>query len=370
MSLCPRRAPSYNRAMMRSKTMGLAIAGSLLLHSATGAFGQQVKLEKTVLKDPAVGNIEGATLLLPEGWKLEGGFVWMPLLSMQANLLIRVTDPATGSSVEVLPSQQFNWPTRDMGLAIQPGSNWNGSILRAPPKDAAEFVQAVLAAQALPHLRGVTPVKTEALPTLAAEHARATPPKFTVRSTRLRYAFEVAGKPWEEAVTVTLTQAPLNGWTAMWWCGGFTMRAPAGQLDKAVPTLSVPIQSIRISLAWHARLEEVRKVFSQGLLQNQEDFARFQQRWTQSQKEIQELHRKTWEERAASQDRQNFALREILGGVETYRNPHESRNVELPQGYKKYWINKEGTVLLSSDPNYDPRPGNTADWREMERSKP
>jgi hypothetical protein len=356
---------------MPSTTTWLALACSLVLHSLTAAQAQPMKLEKTIIKDPAVGNIDGATLLLPAGWKLEGGFVWMPLLSMQANLLIRVSDPASGASADLLPSQQFNFPTQDMGgLAIQPGSNWNGSILLAPPKDAATFVQSVLTAQALPHLKGARLVKTRDLPKLAAENARATPPNFTIRCTNLRYAYEIGGKAWEEDVTVTLTQAPPNGWTAMWWCGGFTMRAPAGQLDKAIPTLSVPIQSIRVSLSWSARLEEVRKVFSQGLLKSQEDFARFQQRWTQAQAEIQELHRKTWEDRAASQDRQNFALREVLGGVETYKNPYESRNVELPQGYKKYWMNNQGTILLSNDPNYDPRPGSAAEWRAMERFAP
>jgi hypothetical protein len=329
-----------------------------------------MKFDRTVIRDPAVGNLEGAALLVPEGWKLEGGFQWMPLLSMQANLLIRVTDPASGAMSELLPAHQFNWPTQDMGLPLQPGSNWNGSVLLAPPQSAEQFVQGVLAAQTLPHLRGAKAQKIEDLPKLAAEHARQTPPGFTIRSTRLRYAFEVGGKPWEEDVVVTLTFAPLNGWTAMWWCSGYAMRAPAGQLDKRLPVLSVPIQSLRITLPWYARLEEIRKVFAAGRLREQQDFAAFQQQWQQHREQVQELHRKTWEERAASQDRQNAAVREILGGVETYQNPFESRKVELPTGYRDCWVNAQGQVILSNDGAFDPRPGSTHEWKRMDRVSP
>ncbi|HZE95986.1 MAG TPA: hypothetical protein VE981_03070 [Planctomycetota bacterium] len=325
-----------------------------------------MQLNRISLRDPALGNIEGATLLVPEGWKIEGGFQWMPALSMQANLMVRVSDPSTGAAAETLPSQQFSWPLQDMGLPLQPGSNWNGSILLAPPPDAPTFVQGVLAMQSLPQLRGGKLLKVDDLPKLAAENARLAPPGFGIRCTRLRYAFQ----GWEEDVTVTLTFAPMNGWTAMWWCGGVTMRAPAGTLDAATPLLSVPMRSIRISLAWHAGLEEVRKVFAQGRLQSQQDFARFQQQWQQANAQIQEMHRQTWEDRAASQDRQNFALRELLGGVETYRSPYEHRNVELPAGYMKQWMHPDGTVLLSNDVNFDPRVAGQTDWRELQRFAP
>lgn len=343
---------------------------TLFLVAAAAASAQQMKLERTVIKDPAVGDIEGATLLLPQGWKLEGGFVWMPLFSMQANLRIRVSDPATGASADTLPAQQFNWPTQDVGVQLQPGSNWNGSILWAPPRSPEDFVQGVLTVQTLPHLKGLKPTRTEDLPKVAAETAKLAPATFKTVSTRLRYGFEVNGKAWEEDVVVTLTFAPLNGWTAMWWCNGTSMRAPGGQLDQMLPLLSVPIQSIRVTLPWYAQLEEVRKVFSQGRLKSQEDFARFQQSWKVYQAQAQESHRKVWEERAASQDRQNAARREILGGVETYKNPYEARTLELPTGYRDCWVNAQGTVLLSNDAAYDPRPGSTHEWKRMEKAAP
>jgi secreted PhoX family phosphatase len=82
------------------------------------------------------------------------------------------------------------------------------------------------------------------------------------------------------------------------------------------------------------------------------------------------MHRQTWEERQASQDRQSFALREVLGGIETYKNPFDSHTVEVPAGYQHQWVNPQGQVILSNNPMYDPRHGSNVDWRSMERYKP
>ena len=62
-----------------------------------------ILFDKVAVRDPWVNNIEGATLLVPEGWRVEGGITWMPNFSIQANLLIRVTDPQSGAAAETLP---------------------------------------------------------------------------------------------------------------------------------------------------------------------------------------------------------------------------------------------------------------------------
>jgi len=338
---------------------------------AVEASGQTMKFNKVSIRDPMVNNIDSASLLVPEGWKLEGGVVWMPLFSMQANLLVRVSDPKTGASVDMLPAQQFNFPTQNMGgLAMQPGSNWMGSVLLPPPRNAAEFVQTVYIPGPLAHLRTARLVKADDMPKLAEIASRGVPGNLTFQCARLRYAYDINGRAWEEDVYTTLTFSPQNGWTAMWWCSAYAMRAPAGQLDAMTPILTVPVQSTRTTLEWYAMLEEVRKVFRNGQIQGQQDQIRFQQQWTQYRAQATAAHQQAWQERQASQDRQNFAVREILGGVETYKNPFESHAVQLPHGYNNYWVNAQGTYVMTSDPNFDPRPGTTDDWRRMDRYAP
>ena len=204
-----------------------------------------------------MNNIEGASLLVPDGWRVEGRFVWMPLYSMQANLLIRVSDPRTGAAVEWLPAQQFIWPMQQMPGQLQVGSNWNGSGLFPPARTAAEFVQTVYLPSALRHLQGARLVKIEDLHRLSEMATRPAGQGMTVRATRLRYAYQAGGRAWEEDVYLTLTFGQPNV-VMLWWGSAYSMRAPAGQLDRMAPVMLVPVQSLRTTFDWSAMLEYVR----------------------------------------------------------------------------------------------------------------
>ena len=83
---------------------------------------------------------------------------------------------------------------------------------------------------------------------------------------------------------------------------------------------------------------------------------------------------KNWQQvtddRNASQDRRNAAVRENLGGVQTYANPYAaSQAVELPTTHSYYWTDRQGRVLGTDDPSANPNTGSTGDWRRMERVK-
>ena len=80
---------------------------------------------------------------------------------------------------------------------------------------------------------------------------------------------------------------------------------------------------------------------------------------------------KNWQQvtdgRNASQDRKNFAVRENLGGVQTFSSPYGSPNVEMPLTNKYYWTNGQGRMVGTDDPSANPNVGSTGDWRKMER---
>lgn len=222
----------------------------------------------------------------------------------------------------------------------------------------------------LRHLQMARLVTGEDMPQLAQEIARSTPPDLTTHVTRLRYAYAYGGRDWEEDVYLTLTFAQPNGWTAMWWCSGTSMRAPAGTLDAMRRILLASLSSLRLTFEWSAMLEYVKSLYRQNLRGWQEDIRQLGQMYIQHLHEAQQMHQQVWQERQASQDRQNFAFREVLGGVETFIDPYEARPVELPTGYQVHWINNRGQILVHEDPTFDPRPGSTDEWRDMRRHHP
>lgn len=94
------------------------------------------------------------------------------------------------------------------------------------------------------------------------------------------------------------------------------------------------------------------------------------QAYAQAAKEYREWSQKTQQavtdQRNASNDRNNQQFRETLGNVQTYNNPYDPRTpVELPNTYKYYWVNENGTYLGTNDAGVNPNVGSTKDWRQM-----
>jgi hypothetical protein len=329
-----------------------------------------MNFDRVTIRDPEADGMEGASLLVPEGWTTEGGFVWTPTLSMQATLPLRVSDPLTGASASTLSVQQFIWPMQAMPVPMQPGSNWLGSILLPPPESPAECVQRVYVPGPLQHLQGARLVGWADMPEVAAEAARDVPQR-TVHATRLRYAFDWGGRPWEEDVYLSVTFDQPNGWTASWWCNAHALRAPAGMLDGMAPLLSVPMLSLRVSLDWSALLEHARGRFREALRSQQSDPGRrglilppeqpLDSAWRRQLAEIREAHRGAWGLWEASQDRQGAALGRVVGGLETYVDPLESRPAQLPPAEPAYWVGPGGRIVASAGPPA----GGAAEWRLM-----
>ena len=81
---------------------------------------------------------------------------------------------------------------------------------------------------------------------------------------------------------------------------------------------------------------------------------------------------KNWQQvtddRDASQDRRNVAVRENLGGVQTFANPlANGKSVELPTTHKDWRVDRQGQAEGTDDPRAHPNVGSTGEWRRMER---
>lgn len=105
-----------------------------------------------------------------------------------------------------------------------------------------------------------------------------------------------------------------------------------------------------------------RGVMQQNL-QNSTTYARAAQQYR-------DWSQKNWQgvtdQRNASNDRNNTQFRETVGNVQTYDNPHDTRvPLELPNTWKYYWVNEQGTIVGTNDAGIDPNSGSTSDWRRM-----
>ncbi len=79
------------------------------------------------------------------------------------------------------------------------------------------------------------------------------------------------------------------------------------------------------------------------------------------------MTRQQYEKQQRTDDRMHEQFSRHIRGVESYHNPFEDRDVDLPSGYREVWVSGRGEYVLSNDSNFDPNVGDTAEWR---RGKP
>jgi hypothetical protein len=339
--------------------------GSLAGAQAQKASGP-LKFTRLSVKDPGINNIEAISFLIPAGWKVEGGVQWFPDYSILANLLMRITDPQTGAAIEFLPVQNFTWLTQ-MAVPMAPGTNYLGNILWQPVTDMKQFIQMFYMPQTLRHLQGGRVVGSEDLPKVAAEVARAFGGQSTVKSARVRYEYQLNGRPWEELVTCTLVYTDWQMGTIWSVHSAYAFRAAKGHLDRLMPVMNTTVSTARLSPDWYGGYMYVQKLFMNRMNQSIANAAKLSETITRNSEEIRRMSSESYRRASESQDRISQRFSEYIRGVETYKNPYEDRQVQLPSGYGDAWVNARGEYLLSNDALFNPNVGDTTEWRRMDR---
>ena len=334
------------------------------------ATGGQMTLARRVVMDPQVGNRPGFEYFVPSGWRAQGAVAWDQNSSMLANMRLEIADPKTGIQLSWLPTSHFSFLQNPPGQ-IEIGGNWMGATFMPPPQDPNQFVQMYWVPKALTHLRGKQPSIVEQRPQVAREFIRGQN-GWTANALRLRYEYQMEGRPWEEDLYFVLNFAPNQGTGIYTWNvqAAVACRAPKGGLDRQAALVTVLANGAGYTPEWLAAYGVVKQLFQKRMLSWQNDTVRFGEQLRQYNDQIARQSQQIHEERMNAWDRIAESQREYLGGVETYTDPYEHRGVYLPAGYKGYWVNQKGEYLLSEQESYDPNVGATEDWRKMPRRDP
>ncbi len=156
---------------------------------------------------------------------------------------------------------------------------------------------------------------------------------------------------------------------------GFAMRMPEGKLDfNAAEALR---QSIRSAPEWQQRMNQVMaergrinlehgRRMSEINLQGARDRSAI---IANTAKEINEIQMGTWQSRSESMDRQQRETIEGIRGVETYNDPHYGGTVQLSNQYNHAWQLRDGSYVLTNDPNFNPSRTLNVEGRQLDRTQ-
>jgi hypothetical protein len=337
---------------------------------SNAAAERAVILSRQTIRDEQ-NDVDALTVLVPAGWKVQCKFNWNVARFDPVHPILRVLNP---NGAEAYANYGAKWYFTDYSRStplvpgvppLRPpnGSNDGGSIVRTMFSDPADFVTKFAINQVMEkELQTARLVDAQDMPQLGAlalaEYNGI--PGAAASVTRLRYEYDLQGKPVQEDVYVTIGSAPLPGGTRNWYGRVTSFRAEKGMLDDNMGLLYTIECAARPTLEYYALVQEVTEKLK-VTLQIQHDTemyalnaaaqrsairAHSAQVIAQNQKDAYDYQMKAQDETAARWS-------QVAWGVETRMNPITQTPIEVPDAFAHSWVDDAGNVLGSKNPGYD-----------------
>jgi hypothetical protein len=362
------RQPGRRRRLRCALALAALLGAALCAAAAAAApGGGLLRLQPISVHDP-VARTTAFRMLAPAGWKRQGGIVWDLRYASVASASFRLRSPNGREALEIFPLYPQTWDEKGI-LGFPPGSLYLGQEVRRPT-DAATFLEQVI----VPAVRGrlgARAVQRARLPRVAAGMAalaRRQGVDASFDAARLRIAYSENGRPVHEDFYVILSysRSPLLPTTTLWRPETlYSFKAPRGQLARVAPLLHAAIASVRVELKWYSDYLYVQRLWTDGQMKAIRAAGEISRTIARASDEISALTRQSYEQQQSTYDRIYRGFSESVRGVETYVNPFEGREVELPGQYRYAWAGANGTYLLTNNAGLDPNVGSTIEFRQL-----
>jgi len=328
-------------------------------------------------------------MLVPKDWTFTGGLAWnFSKIPPDARVAYAISSPDGFSFFEKTAPMTYLW-------SQDPNMNYTYAQAGTPvmqTQGAAEYLQNFYIARARSGVSDLKVVETQPLPGLA-QHMLAignmqlnifnqiSPPKAPIEtradSARVKVEYAWNGRRMVEeficsvSYIITYTATMYGSVSLVNWVAQVeSFRAPADEMTSKIRLFQTMIFSRVDNPVWSVNNIRLAAVISREQLRHQQGiFARLRQiRETQS--EISDIISQTYQNKSQAQDRMFDNYTQALRGVETYLDPVNSRNVELPSGFGNVWTNGSDYILSDSsgyNPNVAGAGGGT--WTQMNRKR-
>jgi hypothetical protein len=346
-----------------------------------------IVLERLRVVDPSgfAQPMEAYSILVPRGWKSEGGITWQvgnPCMVEAIRNRVRATSPDGKFQLDIYPTQQWEWWDNQLMLQTMMQQQQNPVFRRCPiaqPMSAADFLRGPMAQEMGAEVVGIEPEpQMNARLQQVASQANAQfrqnnlpmENRPSAASAALRFPDGSSGVALC-TVGMTVTWAPdmINGGSyASYTCATDTkisMRCPPGQEAEARRLLGTVMSSFRINPEWQRGVQQM--VSNVAAVERRETMKRAQiQR--EAMNHTAELQQRTWEAGQESRDRIAEGWSQTLRGVESWSDG-QGGTIELTGGYNEAWQRPDGTYILSNDPLFNPSVVFQENWQRLEKRR-
>ena len=351
---------------------------TLLAAGAAGAAELRVQRAEIIDQQGFEKLMLAATMMVPVGWRQQGSVRWKTgaACGKAYGWQLSATAPDGVSAIELVPGEA--WSHNNFGGGG--GGGGGGAQPGACPVQMLRNTQEYLAAWVQRHRPGARWLDYRARPDKSRPEQQQAMAggRFSqrVESGQALIAYQVAGREVREtlAAAVGFSQSQMAGIqgqvmasTAGESFGVLAWRAPAGQLDfkqfdavwdtlRAAPEWKQRIDAAEAQMAQEnsstqQRIAQIRADTSRETLAH---MARRGEIRAQTQRDVADIRNNTWQARQDSNERMHTANVRTQREVQGWRDPRSGGVVELSNHYNHAWQLRDGSYVLTDNPNFDP----------------
>lgn len=368
--------------------------------SAIAPTSATVFLEQTVT-DPGMNHMAISTILVPEGWQLEGGAIRSNpgLFNMPVLIDVSITAP-DGRGIHFLPSLAFEFDVNQDqyggGAPQKMQPLQSGSLYYPLPESPGEWIIDLASINPADDITRLKLVSEEDIPEITAALRKQNASRyqmteqmnqttasmgfgseFDTQATQVVLEYDKGGRTIEETIVMTwlydvgISQGRITrgSWNII---SMQSLSGPKGTNYVEDPVLNAIFQSVRVNPSWTAEMNkywvELANIKHKGNMAAIKSAAKISQIQADSANEVSDIISKGWSERSASSDRIQAKTIDAIGEQTVYRTPTGDA-VKLPSFYDKVYTDGDGRYLLHNDELYDPNRDpdlNDQNWEQVE----
>lgn len=379
-------------------TSSTKLAQPAAAKSSSSRPNNMVVMREHPVRDPGMNNIVASTVLVPEGWSLEGGITLLSskLYNMPVFSDVKISAP-DGRAVRFFPSLafEFNHSSPDQAMQPTPG----GSFYLPLPESLGQWLMQTAQRNPDPTVSDLQLISEEVVPELTqqlrqqnaqtyqmVEQGNITSTsmgygyKFDTQATKLVLAYKQNGKALEETVLIIWQyfimiqqgQVSAGSWSINLMR---SFRGPAGTNYLADAVLSAIVQSIRANPVWEAEMQrywqQLAGIQQKGANDRMANWQEHNRKMQEINSDINDIIIDGYKERSVVSDRLQEQYVDTIREQTPYTTP-SGETITLPSFYNQVYTDGNGTYILNNDALYNPNTDSTVNnvnWDRIEAQR-
>ncbi len=322
--------------------------------------------------DRQITGLEAFSVLVPKGWKYEGGIVWRLHPTAPAAPALRIWDPGGVAEFAVFPVLSFVASSDPNAYLQYPfGSNYLGNEVRPTPSGPIEALKTIVLPRYFSNIANYRVVREELLPALAQATRAENPDEpgitTTVSAAKIGIEYEQNGVPVEQEIYCSIVQKTFYTLTSWTIDKVFSFKAAKGKLIEESPRFLTMTYSMRLSLPFFNKLYQLIQALVHYKLQDIANQGVISRIISQTNDEISAERRQAYENTRRADERTTESFGDAMLGLENYYDPIREETVKLPIGGVQAWTNNLGEYRIGLDQDYNPNIGDNVNWQRMDR---